>query len=108
MESDDVVQCNSDRRWSAVVASGGLPVGGSASLSIGLGLETVGNSGGSEPRESSRGPHLLFMALRDRGPPAICWAGLPRSGSSQGPGWPLGQPVEIKLTFSPLISSYVS
>jgi hypothetical protein len=77
MESGDAVQCSGDRRWSIVAASGGLPVGGSAPLSIGLGLGTVRNNGGSEPHESRRGPHLLFMALRDRGPSAIYWAGLP-------------------------------
>jgi hypothetical protein len=51
--------------------------------------------GSDEPRKSSRGPHLLFMILRDRDPPAICWAGLPRSGSSQGPGWPGGDQTNI-------------
>jgi hypothetical protein len=38
------------------------------------------------------------MVLHDRRPPATYWAGLLRSGSGQGPGWPLGQQVEIKLT----------
>ena len=68
----------------------------SASLSIGLGLG-VGNSGGDEPRTLCRGPHLLYMALRDRGPPALLGLDAPDQGMSQGPNEPLGPLVERSI-----------
>jgi hypothetical protein len=68
----------------------------SASLSIGLGLG-VGNSGGGEPRTLCRGPHLLYMALRDRGPPALLGLDAPDQGVGQGPNEPLGPLVERSI-----------
>jgi hypothetical protein len=50
--------------------------------------------------------HLLFMALCDRGPPAVYGLGTSDQGEGQGPSWPLGQLVEINSNILPLISSY--
>ena len=61
-------------------------------LTIGLGLGHWWITGGyGEPRFSSPSPHLLFIALRDRGPSAMRTAGPPDQGMDQGPNWPLGQ-----------------
>ena len=74
-------------------------------LLIGLGLGRRWGTGGcGEPHVSSPSPHLLFIALRDRGPSASRKAERPRSG--RGSRAQLGQLVEINLTFSPLISPY--
>ena len=51
-------------------------------------------------------PTFLFIALRDGGPSARRTAGRPDQGADQGPNWPLGQLMEINLTFFPLISPY--
>ena len=51
-------------------------------------------------------PMSLFMALCDGGPPTMERLGAPDQGVDQGPNWPLGQLVEINLTFSLLISPY--
>ena len=40
------------------------------------------------------GPHLLFIALRDRGPPALLGLDAPDQGVGQGPNEPLGPLVE--------------
>jgi hypothetical protein len=56
-----------------------------APLSTGLGFGTVGTGGSDEPRELSRSPHLLFIVLHDRGPPATYWAGLPDQGAVKDP-----------------------
>ena len=84
--------------WELGVEVDGEVVGGashrfSASLWIGLGLG-VGNSGGDEPSTLCPGPHLLFIALRDRGPPALLGLDAPDQGVGQGPNEPLGPLVE--------------
>ena len=44
-----------------------------------------GTSGGGKPRHLCHGPHLLFIALRDRDPPALLGLDAPHQGVSQGP-----------------------
>ena len=68
---------------------------------------SVGTGGRCEPRVSSPSPHLLFIALRDGGPPARRTAGRPRSGCESRSDSVVGpSQVEINLIFSPLISPY--
>ena len=43
------------------------------------------------------GPHLLFIALRDRGPPALLGLDAPDQGVGQGPNEPLGPLVERSI-----------
>ena len=53
-------------------------------------------------------PHLLYIALCDGGPPTTAWLGAPDQGARSSPLRPLGRDgVEIELTFSPSISSYL-
>jgi hypothetical protein len=60
----------------------------------------------SEPRTASRGPHPLFIALCDGGPPTMDWLGAPDQGAVTSPLRPLGRNgEEIELTFSLSISS---
>ena len=81
---------------------GGLPAT-SAHPSDWLGFLWWGQKDG-EP-QSAPGPHLfLLCVLHDGGPPASHGLGAPDQGASQRPSWPLGQLMEINLTFSPLIS----
>jgi hypothetical protein len=58
-------------------------------------VRTLGNSGGSEPRALCHGPHLSFMALHDRGAPAIYlgWASpiTTRSRARLAQPWPTGR-----------------
>jgi hypothetical protein len=61
------------RRWRPVR----LPVAGSVTLSIGLGLGQWVYGGSSEPRTVSPDLHLLFMALCDGSSPAIYGLGVP-------------------------------
>jgi len=64
-------------------------------------------SGGSKPHPSCPGPHLsLYRALCDRGPSTSGLLSVPDQDTVKGSDWPLGQLVEIKLTFSLLISPY--
>ena len=49
---------------------------------------------------------FLFIALRDGTHQPGERLGAPDQGVDQGPNWPLGQLVEINLTFSPLILPY--
>jgi hypothetical protein len=59
-----------------------------------------------EPRTASRGPHPLFIALCDGGPPTMDWLGAPDQGAVTSPLRPLGRNGrEIELTFSLSISS---
>ena len=63
-----------------------LPVASALPLSIGLGFEVGTVAAAVNLVGGTTGPHLLFMGLRDRGPPASSWAGRPRSGcESKGP-----------------------
>jgi hypothetical protein len=58
-----------------------------------------------EPRTASRGPHPLFIALCDGGPPTMDWLGTPDQGARTSPLRPLGRNGrEIELTFSLSIS----
>jgi hypothetical protein len=68
-----------------------------------LGLGLWGGGSGSEPRTLCPGPHLLFMALCDGGPPAVYGLSTPDQGAGQGPSWPLGQLVEINSNTSHII-----
>jgi hypothetical protein len=52
-----------------------------------------------EPRTASRGPHPLFIALCDGGPPTMDWLGAPDQGARTSPLRPKGRNVrEIELT----------
>jgi hypothetical protein len=52
-----------------------------------------------EPRTASRGPHPLFIALCDGGPPTMDWLGAPDQGAVTSPLRPLGRNgKEIELT----------
>jgi hypothetical protein len=73
------------------VASGGVAgVGGTfrrwqrSRSGLGLGM-LVGNWLRGEPRYSSPGPHLLFIALCDGGPPTILGWAPPIRAREQGP-----------------------
>jgi hypothetical protein len=66
----------------AVAAPVGLPVAGSATL-----VGRVGWWGCTVTLNlitQATGPHLLFMALRDGGPPAVLGLDAPNQGASQG------------------------
>ena len=51
-------------------------------------------------------PFSLYIALCDRGLLTNGRLSVPDQDAVKGSDWPLGQLVEIKLTFSPLISPY--
>jgi hypothetical protein len=54
-----------------------------------------------EPRTASRGPHPLFIALCDGGPPTMGWLGAPDQGARTSLLRPLGRNGrEIELTYS--------
>jgi hypothetical protein len=70
VESDEVVPrwCRCGRQWRPM----GLPVTGSATLSIGPRVRTVGFVAAQVNLMSGAPcPHLLLLALCDRGPPAM-------------------------------------
>jgi hypothetical protein len=53
------------------------------------------------------GPHLLFIGLRDRGPPTRSWLSISDQDAIKGSDLIIGSSrVRSILTFSPLISSY--
>ena len=53
-------------------------------------------------------PTSSYIALCDGGPPTMVWLGAPDQGARSSPFRPLGRDgVEIELTFSPSISSYL-
>jgi hypothetical protein len=61
-----------------------------------------------ESRTKNRWPPPLFIAQCDGGLPAMDGLGTPDQGARSRPKWALGPPSrEIKLTFSPLISTYI-
>jgi hypothetical protein len=105
MESGDAVQCSGDRRWSAVAAGGGA--------SRRSQLPLIGGQGGGVS-----GTHGVLFLVASTSLIWCCATGA-RSPSgwappirelSQGPSWP---PLWANwwrsiLTFSPLISLYVS
>jgi len=63
---------------------------------------SVGTGSRGEPRVLSPSPHLLFIALRDGGPPARRTARCPRSGRELGSDSVVGpNRVEINLTRRP-------
>jgi hypothetical protein len=73
---------------------------------VGLGFMGWGVWRRGEPRIASRGPHPLFIALCDGGPPTMDWLGAPDQGARTSPLRPLGRNGrEIELTFSLSISS---
>ena len=59
-------------------------------LSIGLGFEVGTKTAAVNLVICAAGPHLPFMGLRDRGPPAFHGLGAPDQGASQDPFGPLG------------------
>jgi hypothetical protein len=64
----------------------------------------VGGVCGGEPRTTSRGPHLLYIALYDGGPPTMDPLGTPDQGARSNPTRPLGRVgVEIELTPARLV-----
>jgi hypothetical protein len=101
---DEEWRCSAVRSWS-VAAPVEFPIVGSASPIGRVSRGYCSSSGRTSYLVPC--PHLLFMALRDRGPPAVCGLDAPDQGVDQrpssvvGPGWR-----RSILTFSPLISSY--
>jgi hypothetical protein len=72
---------------------------------VGLGFVEWGVRWRSEPCTASHGPHPLFIALCDGGPPTMDWLGAPDQGARTSPLRPLGRNGrEIELTFSLSIS----
>jgi hypothetical protein len=72
---------------------------------VGLGFVGWGVHRRGEPRTASRGPHPLFIAPCDGGPPTMDWLGAPDQGARTSPLRPLGRNGrEIELTFSLSIS----
>jgi hypothetical protein len=66
---------------------------------VGLGFVGWGVRGLGEPRTASCGPHPLFIALCDGGPPTMDWLGAPDQGARTSPLRPLGHNGrEIELT----------
>jgi hypothetical protein len=69
-----------------------LPVAGSATLGIGLGLGQWGGDSGSEPRILSLWPRPPLICTVRREPTSQTRAGRPRSGREiRAHTWPLGQ-----------------
>jgi hypothetical protein len=52
---------------------------------VGLGFVGWGVWRRGEPRTASCGPHPLFMALCDGGPPTMDWLGAPNQGARTSP-----------------------
>jgi hypothetical protein len=52
---------------------------------VGLGFVGWGVRRRGEPRTASRGPHPLFIALCDGGPPTMGWVGAPDQGARTSP-----------------------
>jgi hypothetical protein len=66
---------------------------------VGLGFVGWGVRRRGEPRTASRGPHPLFIALCDGGPPTMNWLGAPDKGARTSPLRALGRNGrEIELT----------
>ena len=59
--------------------------------------------GVGEPRTVSPGPHLLFIALRDRDPPTMIWLGAPMRARVRVRLGRWTEPVEINLTYITII-----
>jgi hypothetical protein len=56
----------------------------------------------AEPRTASRGPHPLFIALCDGGPPTMDWLGAPDQGAVTSPLRPNGGEIELTRTTTSL------
>ena len=86
----------------AALAGGGASRRWPRPLCDRLGFRTVGGvlGGSGEPRAWRPGPHLLFMALCDGGPPTILGLGAPDQGADPKAQLAGGD----QLTFSPFIS----
>jgi hypothetical protein len=63
------------------VAAMSLPIAGSAPSLIGLGYVGEESGGSDELRTKCSGPHLLYMALCDGGPPTRVRLGAPDQGA---------------------------
>jgi hypothetical protein len=79
INTDKELQCTLSYPVAAVKMLMALPVAYSVP-SIGRVRTVVGCGGCHQPHTECPGPHLLFMALRDRGLPAMYCAGRPQSG----------------------------
>jgi hypothetical protein len=77
-------------------------------LSIGLGKEVVAVTVAVNLMFCAPGPHLLFIGLRDRGPPTRSRLSIPDQDAVKGSELAVG-PIRLRsiLTFSPLISTYL-
>jgi hypothetical protein len=70
-------------------------------LKCSLGSVRVCGVGCAAARTANRGPHPLFIALCDGGPPTMDWLGTPDQGARMSPLWPFGRNGrEIELTSS--------
>jgi hypothetical protein len=90
--------CVGSRRRASVAAVAELPAAPVLPRSVRVcGVGCVRRRG--EPRTASRGPHPLFIALCDGGPPTMDWLGAPDQGTVTSPLRPLGRNGgEIELT----------
>jgi hypothetical protein len=97
--------CAGSRKRASVAAVAELPAAPVLPRSVRVcGVGCVWRRG--EPCTASRGPHPLFIALCDGGPPTMDWLGAPDHGAITSPLRPLGRNgEEIELTFSLSISS---
>jgi hypothetical protein len=90
--------CAESTKRGAAAAVAELPAAPVLPRSVSVcGLGCVRRRG--EPRPASRGPHPLFIALCDGGPPTMDWLGAPDQGAVTSPLRPLGRNgEEIELT----------
>ena len=76
-----------------------------SSASLDRSGDVGGVCGGGESRTERRGPHLLYIALCDGGPPTMVRLGAPDQGARSSPSRPLGRDrVEIELTWPPYLA----
>ena len=69
-------------------------------------LRWVSGSGKTSSHMPWPPPFSLLIALCDRGPPTSGRLSVPDQDAVKGFDWPLGQSVDIKLTFFLLITPY--
>jgi hypothetical protein len=101
--SDGDTGCAGSTKRGAAVAVAELPAAPMLPRSVMVcGVGCVRRRG--EPRTASRGPHPLFIALRDGGPPTMDWLGAPDQDAVSSPLRPLGrngEEIELTVTVNP-------